>query len=203
MFKSGRTVYNGSLPLRASSGTIELTKAFDLQVEGALVNGATVSDLTTFANQGFFYDETRQVLYYPLTKDNRSIVLVYRNVTPATTGTASAATDLSFRITSSAYTSFEIEGIGLSDGKLYFNTNRANANGANDCVQRIRRHLTPGTGADVSSGRDAPEAGVRGSDRCAYGGERRNGRGNCRPAAVGEPPPEGHDRDRYQRQHRR
>lgn len=40
MFKSGRTIYDGSLPLRASSGTIDLTRAFDLQVDGALVNGA-------------------------------------------------------------------------------------------------------------------------------------------------------------------
>ncbi|MEV0719605.1 hypothetical protein [Asanoa sp. NPDC050611] len=134
MFKSGRTVYNGSLPLRASSGTINLTKAFDLQVEGALVNGAPVPDLTTFANQGFFYDAAKKVLYYPLTKDNRSIVLVYRNVSPTTTGTAPAAGDLSFRITSSAYTTFEIEGVGISDGKLYFNTNRANSSGSHDGV---------------------------------------------------------------------
>ncbi|MFD0816862.1 hypothetical protein [Micromonospora zhanjiangensis] len=141
MFKSGRTVYNGSLPLRASSGTIDLTKAFDLQVEGALVNGAPVSDLGTFANQGFFYDATKKVLYYPLTKDNRSIVLVYRNVSPTTTGTAPAATDLSFRITSSAYTTFEIEGVGLSDGKLYFSTNRANSSGSNDGVHMFNGYV--------------------------------------------------------------
>ena len=134
MFKSGRTIYNGSLPLRASSGTIDLTKAFDLQVDDALVNGATVPDLGTFANQGFFYDEPNKVLYNPLTKDNRSIVLVYRNVSPTTTGTAPAATDLSFRITSSTYSTFEIEGVGISDGKLYFNTNRANSSGAHDGV---------------------------------------------------------------------
>jgi hypothetical protein len=135
MFKSGRTVYNGSLPLRAASGTIDLTKAFDLQVDGALVNGATVPDLATFANQGFFYDAPKKVLYYPLTKDNRSIVLVYRNVSATTTGTAPAASDLSFRITSSAYsTNFEIEGVGVSDGKLYFSTNRANASGGHDGV---------------------------------------------------------------------
>ncbi|MBB5868109.1 hypothetical protein F4553_001488 [Allocatelliglobosispora scoriae] len=135
MFKSGRTVYNGSLPLRASSGTINLTKAFVLQVDGALVNGATVPDLGTFANQGFFYDAAKKVLYNPLTKDNRSIVLVYRNVSPTTTGTAPAATDLSFRITSSKYsTKFEIEGVGISDGKLYFGTNRSNPDGAFDGV---------------------------------------------------------------------
>ncbi|MBO3741930.1 hypothetical protein [Actinoplanes flavus] len=131
MFKSGRTVYNGSLPLRADSGNIDLTKAFDLQVDGALVDGATVPDLGTFTAQGFFYDQTEHVLYNPLTKDKRSIVLVYRNVTPATTGTAPAATDLSFRITSAKYSQlFEIEGVGISDGKLYFNTNRRDADGA-------------------------------------------------------------------------
>ncbi|GIE44296.1 hypothetical protein Alo02nite_71940 [Actinoplanes lobatus] len=131
MFKSGRTVYNGSLPLRADSGSIEVTKAFDLQVDDALVNGATVPDLGTFKAQGFFYDQTNHVLYNPLTKDKRSIVLVYRNVSPATTGTAPAATDLSFRITSSMYSQlFEIEGVGISDGKLYFNTNRRDADGA-------------------------------------------------------------------------
>jgi len=141
LFKSGRTVYNASLPLRAASGTINLTKAFDLQVEGALVNGATVPDLATFANQGFYYDTAKRVLYYPLTKANRSIVLVYRNVSPTTTGTAPAATDLSFRITSSAYTTFEIEGVGIIDGKLYFNTNRANSSGANDGIHVFNGYI--------------------------------------------------------------
>lgn len=141
MFKSGRTIYNGSLPLRASSGTIDLTKAFDLQVDGALVNGATVPDLNTFVNQGFYYDAAKQVLYNPLTKDNRSIVLVYRDVSPTTTGTAPAAGDLSFRITSSAYTFFEIEGVGISDGKLYFSTNRSNSSGANDGVHVFKDYV--------------------------------------------------------------
>lgn len=141
MFKSGRTIYNGSLPLRAASGTIELTRAFALQVEGALVNGATVSDLATFSNQGFFYDAPKKVLYYPLTKENRSIVLVYRNVSPTTTGTAPAATDLSFRITSSKYSKFEIEGVGISDGKLYFSTNRSNSTGAYDGVHVFNGYI--------------------------------------------------------------
>jgi len=141
MFKSGRTVYNGSLPLRASSGTIDLTKAFDLQVDGALVNGATVPDLGTFSNQGFYYDAANHVLYNPLTKDNRSIVLGYRGVSPTTTGTAPAAGDLSFRITSSAYTFFEIEGVGISDGKLYFSTNRSNSSGANDGVHVFKDYV--------------------------------------------------------------
>lgn len=135
LFKSGRQVYTGSLPLRAGSGTVDLTAAFDLRVAGALVDGSPVSDLESFSNQGFFYDESKRVLYYPLTKGNRSIVLVYRGVTAATRGTVTSASDLSFRITSSRYSSkFEIEGVGVSGGRLYFNTNRANADGAFDGV---------------------------------------------------------------------
>jgi len=145
MFKSGRTVYNGSLPLRANSGTINLTKAFELQVDGALVNGATVPDIGTFLNQGFYYDTPNKVLYNPLTKDNRSIVLVYRDVSPSTTGTAPAAGDLSFRVTSSVYKFFEIEGVGLSDGKLYFSTNRVNEStgAANDGVHVFKDYVAP------------------------------------------------------------
>jgi len=125
LFKSGRTVYKGVLPLRANSGTITIAKAFDLKVSGAKVNGQTVSDLTTFTNQGFFYDAPKRVLYYPLTKANRSIVLVYRGVGTTTRGEVTSASDLSFRITSSKYSSFEMESLGVSGGKLYFNTNRS------------------------------------------------------------------------------
>lgn len=134
LLKSGRSVYRASLPLRANSGTLALTSAFTLDVESAKVNGATVSDIESFSNQGFFYDEAERLLYYPLTKANRSIVLVYRGVTPSSTGTLRAASDLSFRITSSAYSKFEIEGVGTSGGRLYFSTNRANGSGAADGV---------------------------------------------------------------------
>lgn len=142
LFKSDRHVYRGSLPLRANSGTIALSKAFDLKVAGALVDGSTVSDLDTFANQGFFYDAAKQVVYYPLTKDNRSIVLVYRGVTSSTSGEITSATDLSFRITSDMYkTKFEIESVGTSGGKLYFNTNRSGSEtGPNDGVHAFKNY---------------------------------------------------------------
>lgn len=125
-FKSGRNVYRGSIGLTDSSGTIDLTKAFDLKVAGALVDGEVVPDLEDFTNQGFLYHPATKDLFYPMTKKNRSIVLVYRNVTAESSGTLTSAEDLSFRITSSAYPSlFEIESLGIADGTLYFNTNRA------------------------------------------------------------------------------
>jgi hypothetical protein len=140
-FKSGRTVYRGGIPLRANSGTVNLSTAFSLKVTGALVNGKTVSDLGTFSNQGFFYDAAKKVIYYPLTKANRSIVLVYRNVWASTTGSLTSAKDLSFRITSSAYRKFEIEGVGTSGGRLYFNTNRATSSAAKDGVHVFKGYV--------------------------------------------------------------
>ncbi|WP_300678578.1 hypothetical protein [Nocardioides sp.] len=134
LFKSGTQIYTASLPLRANSGTIALTKAFSLDIANAQVNGATVSNIGDYLTQGMFYDAAHDTLYFPLTLENRSIVLVYPGVTPSSTGTVSAASDLSFRITSSKYTLFEIEGVGVSNGTLWFNTNRANADGGFDAV---------------------------------------------------------------------
>ena len=76
LFKSGKTVYNGSLSPTAKDGAVKLTKAFSLNVKDAKVNGATVPGLDSWSNQGFFYDETKKVLYYPLTDANKSVVLV-------------------------------------------------------------------------------------------------------------------------------
>lgn len=142
-FKSGATVYKGSLPATANTGNIDLTKAFTLKTSGALVNGQPI-DLTGFSNQGFFYHESKQVLYYPLTKANVSVVLVYRNVNAASTGTIAPATDTSFRITSAKYSKFEMESLGINskDGKLYFNTNRSTStNGNLDGVHVFERYV--------------------------------------------------------------
>ncbi len=123
LFKSGRTFYRGSLPLSATSGTIDVTKAFSLNIENAQVNGSTVSNITSYLTQGIGY--YKNTLYYPLTYENISIVLVYRNISTAS-GTIYADNNLSFRITSSAYPNhFEIEGVGIGEGnRLWFNTNR-------------------------------------------------------------------------------
>jgi hypothetical protein len=128
LFKSGRTFYRGTLPLTANSGTINVTYGFYVNIEDALVNGSTVPNITSFATQGIgYYNNT---LYYPLTYQNVSIVLVYRNISTAS-GTIYADNNLSFRITSSAYPDlFEIEGVGIANGdKLWFNTNRRTAPG--------------------------------------------------------------------------
>jgi hypothetical protein len=129
LFKTARTFYRGSLGLTATSGTINLTSAFALDVADAPVDGKTVPGLTSYTNQGFGY--YNNVIYFPLTKNNVSIVLVYRNVSGAS-GTIKAATNLSFRVTSQVYSNlFEIESVGIGAGNhLWFGTNRRKS--AND-----------------------------------------------------------------------
>ncbi|CAG7598131.1 hypothetical protein PAESOLCIP111_00200 [Paenibacillus solanacearum] len=123
LFKSGKTFYKGTLPLTANSGTINVTSAFSINIEDALVNGSTVSNINSYLFQGFGY--RNNTIYLPLTYENVSIVLVYRNISTAS-GTIYSDNDLSFRITSSAYSDlFEIEDVGIDNGgKLWFNTNR-------------------------------------------------------------------------------
>lgn len=125
LFKSGRTYYRANLPLTANSGTIALSYGFYINTEAALVNGSTVSDIATYVNQGFGYSSAANRVYHILTKGNVSIILVYNNISTAS-GTITADPNLSFRITSSAYSySFEIEGCGIGlNGNLWFNTNR-------------------------------------------------------------------------------
>jgi hypothetical protein len=123
LFAIGDRFYRGALPLTANSGTINVTDGFGINKVDALVNGSTVSNISSYVRQGFGYDNN--TLYLPLTYHNISIVLVYHNISTAT-GTLYADDNLSFRITSAAYPhTFEIESLGVdSAGKLWFNANR-------------------------------------------------------------------------------
>lgn len=140
--KNGVSYYIGSININANSGDINLTYKFKINVKDALVNGQKVDYLDKYKRQGIGY--SRGTLYVPLYGYNselypgipelnhpeRSIILVYRNVNASTTGTITADPDLSFRVTSRAYTKWEIEGCGVrSGGQLWFNTNRHDASG--------------------------------------------------------------------------
>ena len=118
------TFYRGQIPMTADGGTINVTKAFDIDITNATVNGSKVTNLNSFLRQGIGYIASTDQLLVPLTNKNVSIILVYNNVSTAT-GTLSADPNLSFRITSSTFpTLFEIEGCDETNGKLYFNCNR-------------------------------------------------------------------------------
>ena len=124
-FKKGRAIFQGSIGLSANSGAVGVVRRFTLKVPDSL---------STYLNQGFSYDAGKATLYYPLTKANVSYVLVYRNVTGASTGTLTKASSPMVRIATAAGTKFEIEGVGVSAGILYFNTER----GAADGVHRVK-----------------------------------------------------------------
>ncbi|MCY8319973.1 hypothetical protein MOD04_03955, partial [Bacillus inaquosorum] len=48
--------------------------------------------------------------------------------------------NLSFRITSGAYTLFEIESVDFDDGTLYFNTNRGNKGTQEDMIATFNNY---------------------------------------------------------------
>lgn len=126
LFKSGATIFRGTLEKGATSGTIEITKAFKIDTSSVMINGKEC-DLSSYTNQGMSY--RNGCLYLPLWgggvgKDNQSVVVVY-DITDASS-TIKSREDLSFRLTSSTYEGLEIESCGIcsGDGRLYINANR-------------------------------------------------------------------------------
>lgn len=126
LFKSGKTLYTGSLSMSAKSGVINLTKAFTLDTSSVKIDGKTVN-VSSYTPQGLgYYDGDIYVPLWNSAKPGQSVIVVYPNITKAT-GTVKSSSTLSFRITSGTYSKqHEIEscGISSSDGKMYFNTIR-------------------------------------------------------------------------------
>ncbi|WP_237739227.1 hypothetical protein [Bacillus xiamenensis] len=131
-------------------GQFEYEATFTLNYTKAVVNQAEV-DVSKYILQGIsFYQGT---LYVPLSKpdinggaSNVSVILTYplninqmikeQRETAAKDFSKELFTrnDLSFRITSSAFTLFEIEAVDFDDGTLYFNTNRGKTGTQDDMV---------------------------------------------------------------------
>ncbi len=140
LFKSGKTFYTGSIGINAKSGTINIKKAFTIDLASVKINGKA-TDLSSFTHQGLGYEKGR--IYVPLwaggSKQNQSVIAVYdikNSDGSVKTGTLKSNANLSFRITSGAYSFFEIESCGISgDGMLYFNTNR---NNSEDALHRFK-----------------------------------------------------------------
>lgn len=136
LFKKGCTFYRGSIGVNDTTGSINLTEAFKINIASVNINGK-VNDLSAYTHQGFGYYKGK--LYVPLwdsiNKRNRSVIPVY-NVNGTSSGTLTSDPNLSFRITSSAYSLFEIESCDISgDGKLYMNTNRSDSQDAVLCFK--------------------------------------------------------------------
>lgn len=139
LLKSGATVYRATVPKAATSGQINITKAFTLNTSSVKVNGAT-QNLSSYTHQGMGYHDGK--IFVTLWgggagKSNQAVIAVYN--TANASGSVTADPNLSFRITSGAYTGFEIESCGISsDGQMYFNVNRWTASSGNyDAILRF------------------------------------------------------------------
>lgn len=125
LFKKGCTFYTGSVKINATSGTINVSKAFTIDTSSVKIDGST-KNLSSWTHQGFGYHGN--TIFVPLWNSatpGQSVIAVY-DIENAS-GTIKSNPKLSFRITSSTYASlFEIESCGIcsKDGKLYFNVNR-------------------------------------------------------------------------------
>ncbi len=126
LFRRGDDFYKGSVGINTTSGDIAITKAFSIDTTNVKVNGK-VKDLSVgFTRQGCCYYKNRIYMVFSNDdKPNVSIIAVYDGIDNAT-GVVKSNPNLSFRITSKAYTTFEMEGCGISskNGKLYFSANR-------------------------------------------------------------------------------
>ncbi|WP_377320163.1 hypothetical protein ACFJIY_14720 [Pimelobacter simplex] len=118
-FAQGDAILRGAVALDKNKGKIEVTSRFTAFHE---------SPQGVNTPQSIFYDPTHGNLYVPSTKHkgNVSAVFVYKNVTWETEVHPPVAADPTFLVASQKFTLFEIEGLGISGGRLYFSTNRSN-----------------------------------------------------------------------------
>ncbi|MCY7883807.1 hypothetical protein MOA93_01360 [Bacillus spizizenii] len=152
--RSGKRFFIGTF--NDKTGQFDYEATFKLNYTKAIVNNVT-TDVSKYIQQGIsFYQGT---LYVPLSKpdangnaSNVSIILTYpldinslikeQKTTPISDFSKELFTrnNLSFRITSSAYTLFEIESVDFDDGTLYFNTNRGNKGTQEDMIATFNNY---------------------------------------------------------------
>ncbi|MBQ8622483.1 MAG: hypothetical protein IJ422_09260, partial [Oscillospiraceae bacterium] len=128
LFKTGNSLYTGTLPISQNGGKIVMTFLCTLDYSEVVVNG-TAMDTSGWVLQGFGYHD--HMVYLPITGNhsadtiNISLIAVYD--IEGASGTIKPLPDPTFRVTSSAYSAlFEMEScvIDPETNRLYFNTNR-------------------------------------------------------------------------------
>ncbi|AUZ41179.1 hypothetical protein C1T29_24235, partial [Bacillus sp. MBGLi79] len=152
--RSGKRFFVGTF--NDKTGRFDYEATFKLNYTKAIVNNK-IEDVSKYIQQGIsFYQGT---LYVPLSKpdangnaSNVSIILTYpldinglikeQKATPTADFSKELFTrnNLSFRITSGAYTLFEIESVDFDDGTLYFNTNRGNKGTQEDMIATFNNY---------------------------------------------------------------
>ena len=128
LFKTGNSLYTGTLPISQNGGNLVMTFLCTLDYSEVVVNGTTM-DTSDWILQGFGYHD--HMVYLPITGNhsaatiNVSVIAVYD--IEGASGTIKPLPDPTFRVTSSAYSAlFEMEScvIDPETNLLYFNTNR-------------------------------------------------------------------------------
>ena len=119
---SGHDLFTFSIADNKNSGNITMGKKCTLNKTEAYINGAK-RNVISYSKQGIYYNSSQDTLYVPLKSetDNTSVILAYRDFSKAS-GTVYAKSSLSFEAKGEM-----IQACGISsDGRLYFNVNRAN-----------------------------------------------------------------------------
>lgn len=124
MMKKGSTIYKATIGKSLKNKkTIMLSSGCKLNLKKSKINGKKISNIGKYLSQGFTYHNGK--VFTPYTYENKSVIFVFSvdgngDLPKSVVGD----TDLSFRITSKAFSLFEIESCAIAkDGKLYFNCN--------------------------------------------------------------------------------
>lgn len=129
MMKSGATIYKAEVGKHwGSKKPVMLSAGCTLDLKKSKINGKKVSNISKFYSQGITYHKGK--VFTPFTNKNVSVIFVFsvdgKEDLPKKVVSDS---DLSFRITSKAFSHFEIESCAIAkDGRIYFS---CNTNGAN------------------------------------------------------------------------
>lgn len=130
LLKSGKTLYRTEINknLKDKSTIKTASSTCNLNLANSTINGKKIGNIGNYLSQGFTYYKGK--VYTPYTYKNVSVIFVFSiNGTKALPAKATGLKNLSFRITSGAYSkNFEIESCAIGkDGKLYFNYNAETA----------------------------------------------------------------------------
>lgn len=149
IIKSGGKFFIGNF----KGENFESEASFTLSLSDVKINGIK-TDVSNYIGQGISYYEGN--LYVPLSKrkndnsndvSNVSIIAVFPLIinkdgeTKLAYNKLKASDNISFRITSSKYSTFEIEAVDFDKGTLYFNTNCSDGAQA-DMIATFNRYNT-------------------------------------------------------------
>lgn len=124
MMKKGSKIYKATVGKNlGNKKSVNLSSGCTLKLKESKIKGKKISNIGKYLSQGLTYYEGK--VFVPYTNENVSVIFVFsidgnQDLPKEVVGDS----NLSFRITSKAFSMFEIESCAIAaDGKLYFNCN--------------------------------------------------------------------------------